>query len=198
MKTTVRQFRCRDDIWERVEALAVHRGISPDEIVHAALAQMFVQKSKSSESGVRSIRSRPPPSPPSQRSSSTIERSFARSSAIDMTTAELEYSRPLVNMGSKLTQPLYLFCQGKWYTIDKQEFMIGRGQKYCDLAIKDANISRRHCAVVRKNGEYFMTDLGSTNGIEYQGERINNHRIGNGYVYLLCNHELRFSFESPT
>ena len=30
---------------------------------------------------------------------------------------------------------------------------------------QDGNISRKHCAVIRKNGGYFIKDLGSTNGI---------------------------------
>lgn len=92
---------------------------------------------------------------------------------------------------------LYLFYQGQAYSIDQEQFVIGRGAKYSDLAIKDANISRRHCAVVRRNGEYYIKDLESTNGVEFQGTRVDDHKIEEGNIYLLCDHELRFSFMPP-
>ncbi|WP_157595231.1 hypothetical protein, partial [Plesiocystis pacifica] len=44
MSKTVHQFECRDDIWKRVEALAKRRGVTPDEIVQAALIQLFTRK----------------------------------------------------------------------------------------------------------------------------------------------------------
>jgi hypothetical protein len=94
-------------------------------------------------------------------------------------------------------RPLYLYCEGSWYTIDQDQFVIGRGSKFSDLPIKDANISRRHCAVVRRNGEYYIKDLGSTNGVEFNGERVDDHRVEEGHVYYLCDHELRFTFHPP-
>lgn len=96
-----------------------------------------------------------------------------------------------------LGRPLYLFFEGNWYTIDQEQFVIGRGSKFSDLPIKDANISRRHCAVVRRNGDYFIKDLGSTNGIEFAGQRVDDHPVEEGNVYYLCDHELRFSFQAP-
>ena len=92
---------------------------------------------------------------------------------------------------------MYLFYQGQAYSIDQEQFVIGRGAKYSDLAIKDANISRRHCAVVRRDGDYFIKDLESTNGVEFEGVRVDDHKIEEGNTYLLCDHELRFSFTPP-
>lgn len=107
---------------------------------------------------------------------------------------------PLPNGAAPATagaRPLYLHCEGQWYTIDQDQFVIGRGKKYSDMAIKDANISRRHCAIVRRDGEYFIKDLGSTNGIEYGGVRVDDHQIVEDSTYYLCNHELRFTFVAP-
>lgn len=87
--------------------------------------------------------------------------------------------------------------ENQWYEIDKEEYVIGRGQKFSDLAIKDANISRRHCSVVRRGNDYFIKDLGSTNGIEFEGQRVDNHKVLEGSVYFLCDHEIRFSFTPP-
>ncbi len=46
MSKTLRQFQCRDDLWARVDALAKRRGISTDDVVQAALMQLFKSKTK--------------------------------------------------------------------------------------------------------------------------------------------------------
>lgn len=101
--------------------------------------------------------------------------------------------------GHAATKPrtLYLYFEGQCYAVDQDQFIIGRGSKYSDLPIKDANISRRHCAIVRRAGDFFIKDLESTNGVEFNGERVDNHKIEEGTVYKLCDHELRFSFIPP-
>jgi pSer/pThr/pTyr-binding forkhead associated (FHA) protein len=48
--------------------------------------------------------------------------------------------------------------------------------------------------VIRKNGGYFIKDLGSTNGIDFNGTRVDNKRIEEGDVYSLCDYQLRFTF----
>src|SRR5262249_24091607 len=80
------------------------------------------------------------------------------------------------------------------YRIDKDQFIIGRGSKSSDLPIKDGNISRKHAAVIRRNGTYFIKDLGSTNGIDFKGMRIDNKRIDEGDLFHLCDYELRFTY----
>jgi len=91
--------------------------------------------------------------------------------------------------------PLYLVFDNQKYRIDKEQFIIGRGAKSSDLPIKDGNISRKHAAVVRRNGTYFIKDLGSTNGIDFKGMRIDNKRIDEGDVFHLCDYELRFTYK---
>ena len=89
---------------------------------------------------------------------------------------------------------LYLIFNNQRIPIDKDQFIIGRGSKTSDLAIKDGNISRKHSAVIRRNGTYYIKDLGSTNGIDYKGMRIDNKRIDEGDVFHLCDYELRFTY----
>jgi hypothetical protein len=81
------------------------------------------------------------------------------------------------------------------FPLDKDEFIIGRGARSADLAIRDGNISRRHAAVVFHDGAYFMKDLGSTNGIEFAGQRVESKRIEEGDVYRICDYELRFTYQ---
>jgi pSer/pThr/pTyr-binding forkhead associated (FHA) protein len=90
--------------------------------------------------------------------------------------------------------PLYLIFQNQRYLIDKEQFIIGRGSKTSDLPIRDGNISRKHAAVIRKNGAYFIKDLGSTNGIDFNGTRIDNKKIDEGDLFSLCEYQLRFTF----
>lgn len=91
---------------------------------------------------------------------------------------------------------LFLVYSGQRYPVNKDQFIIGRGSKTSDLAIKDGNISRKHAAVIRRNGTFYIKDLGSTNGIDYKGMRIDNKRIDEGDVFHLCDYELRFTYRA--
>ncbi len=90
--------------------------------------------------------------------------------------------------------PLFLLFNNQRIAIDKEQFIIGRGSKTSDLPIKDGNISRKHAAVIRRNGMFYIKDLGSTNGIDYKGMRIDNKRIDEGDIFHLCDYELRFTY----
>ena len=102
---------------------------------------------------------------------------------------------PMPNMGSA-GPTLFLIYNGQRYPVTKDQFIIGRGSKTSDLAIKDGNISRKHAAVIRRNGTFYIKDLGSTNGIDYKGMRIDNKRIDEGDVFHLCDYELRFTYRT--
>jgi len=95
---------------------------------------------------------------------------------------------------SDIGPTLFLVFNSQRIPIEKDQFIIGRGSKTSDLAIKDGNISRKHAAVIRRNGTYYIKDLGSTNGIDYKGMRIDNKRIDEGDVFHLCDYELRFTY----
>ena len=198
MGKSLRQFQCRDDVWARVEALAQRRGMSTDDVVQAALVQLFSRKKTTEapaspaaparEAGARPKppQPRPPASAPARpRPSGGLPPPGGRPAAP---------RRPAASQ----TRPLYLYYDGQVYEVDQDQFVIGRGSKYSDLPIKDANISRRHCAVVRRNGQYYIKDLESTNGVEFNGQRVDNHLIQEGTSYRLCDHEIRFSFIPPS
>jgi pSer/pThr/pTyr-binding forkhead associated (FHA) protein len=89
---------------------------------------------------------------------------------------------------------LFVIFNGQKIPVNKAEFVIGRGSKTADLPIKDGNISRRHAAIVFENGGFYMRDLGSTNGIEFSGQRIDNKPIQEGDVFQICDYELRFTY----
>ena len=102
---------------------------------------------------------------------------------------------PPASMGA-MGPTLFLMYNGQRYPVTKDQFIIGRGSKTSDLAIKDGNISRKHAAVIRRNGTFYIKDLGSTNGIDYKGMRIDNKRIDEGDIFHLCDYELRFTYRA--
>ena len=89
---------------------------------------------------------------------------------------------------------LTLVYQGERFAITKDRFVIGRGKQSSDLTLKDPNVSRQHAMIEFQNGVYFMVDMGSTNGIEFNGQRIARKQITEGDVFRICDHDLTFTY----
>jgi pSer/pThr/pTyr-binding forkhead associated (FHA) protein len=89
---------------------------------------------------------------------------------------------------------LTLVYNGERHSITKDRFVIGRGKQSSDLTLKDPNVSRQHAMIEFQNGVYFMVDMGSTNGVEYNGQRIARKQIGEGDAFRICDHDLLFTY----
>lgn len=90
--------------------------------------------------------------------------------------------------------PLFAHYNGQVWRVEKDRFIIGRGSQETDLTIRDGNISRKHAAVIFHGGAFYMQDLGSTNGVEFQGQRIDSKAIEEGDVFSICEYEIHFSY----
>jgi hypothetical protein len=90
---------------------------------------------------------------------------------------------------------LTIFYQGEAFPVTKDRFIIGRGKQTSDLTIKDPNVSRQHAMIEFSNGQYYIVDMGSTNGVEYNGQRVQRKVINVGDSFKVCDHELRFSYQ---
>jgi pSer/pThr/pTyr-binding forkhead associated (FHA) protein len=90
--------------------------------------------------------------------------------------------------------PLVAFYGGQKFSVNKDRFIIGRGKQSSDLTIKDPNVSRQHAMVEFLNGQFYMVDMGSTNGVEYNGQRIARKAIAEGDLFRICDHEVRFTY----
>lgn len=89
---------------------------------------------------------------------------------------------------------LYVVFRNQKYPIQKDSFIIGRSMQDTDLMIQDNNVSRKHATVVFQDNVYSINDMGSTNGIEHNGVRIQHKNIEEGDTFYICVHEIRFTF----
>ena len=84
--------------------------------------------------------------------------------------------------------------QGGLIRIRDTGFLVGRDED-CHLVVRDEAVSRCHAKFELKGGAYYVKDLGSTNGIEYGGRRVDSKRIEEGDIVQICDYELRFSYQ---
>lgn len=89
---------------------------------------------------------------------------------------------------------VYVHYQGRAHPVAKERFVIGRGSQGTDLTIRDGNVSRKHAAVIFHSGNFYIQDLGSTNGVEYRGNKVDAKKIEEGDTFFICDHELQFSY----
>ncbi|HSR95653.1 MAG TPA: FHA domain-containing protein, partial [Kofleriaceae bacterium] len=89
---------------------------------------------------------------------------------------------------------LYIVDGPRRHRVTHDSFVIGRGSKTADLVIKDGMISRKHAAVIYRDGKYYVKDLGSRHGVRFRGMQIDNKRIDEGDVFEIGDHELRFTY----
>jgi hypothetical protein len=176
----------------------------PDQVVNQAMAAGGDRRPQAPGASTLRPPASPPPPPPAvpgvlSSNSGPLPRApgGAARSPIPRPVAATPAPRATPEpMATQSTPTLYLLFNNQRISIDKDQFIIGRGSKTSDLPIKDGNISRKHAAVIRRNGTYYIKDLGSTNGIDYKGMRIDNKRIDEGDVFNLCDYELRFTYKA--
>ncbi|GIW99405.1 MAG: peptide-binding protein [Pirellulaceae bacterium] len=65
--------------------------------------------------------------------------------------------------------------RGKMIAINHEKFLIGRSDE-CQLRPKSESISRRHCAIVRKDDKLLLIDLKSRNGTIVNGKKLDPSR----------------------
>ena len=74
-----------------------------------------------------------------------------------------------------------LSWDGSQIEISDRVTVIGRSSD-CNISLSDPNVSRRHAEVRRIGDGYSLVDLGSTNGTEVNGQRIQETALMNGDV----------------
>jgi hypothetical protein len=139
----------------------------------------------------------PPPAPPAKRPGAPPPPPPAMSRKAPPPLAPSRSAPPPPRAGGAHPAGLNLTIhyQGEGFPVTKDRFIIGRGKQTSDLTIKDPNVSRQHAMIEFSSGQYYIVDMGSTNGVEYNGQRVQRKVINEGDIFKVCDHELTFTYD---
>lgn len=77
--------------------------------------------------------------------------------------------------------------------IERSEFLIGRAVEGVDLTLDDDLVSRQHAKLtVNERGYFRVEDLGSTNGVHYEGRRVKRLNLLDGDVFQIGDARIEF------
>jgi pSer/pThr/pTyr-binding forkhead associated (FHA) protein len=102
-----------------------------------------------------------------------------------------------------MPQHLLSLGNGPSIQIDKPILLFGRHEE-CDVQLNSKKVSRKHCVLAQVSDYLVVRDLGSTNGVRVNGERVvegklrpgDEVQIGN-FKYQVCGDPLGRSREQP-
>src|SRR5256885_8617659 len=94
--------------------------------------------------------------------------------------------------GTDMPAHLLSLGDGPSILIDKPILLFGRHEE-CDVQLNSKKVSRRHCCLAQVNDYLVIRDLGSTNGVRINGQRVvegklvpgDELQIGN-FKYQVC------------
>jgi len=78
-----------------------------------------------------------------------------------------------------MTARLVALDEGPDIMLDRAMVVVGR-HPACDARLDSLRVSRHHCCMMQENGEVVVRDLGSTNGVRINGQRVEMGRLKPG------------------
>ena len=85
---------------------------------------------------------------------------------------------------------------GKEFPLNEGENRIGRVVEN-EIVLKDRSISRRHAVVRNENGACVIEDIGSHNGIEINGTKVQSCELSHGLEFRLGDFLMLYTDEAP-
>jgi hypothetical protein len=89
-----------------------------------------------------------------------------------------------------------LSFEGRTVPVTSRTVVIGRSRE-CDIRLADTNVSRRHAELRQEGATYWLVDLGSTNGTELNGQRVEREKLTDGDAITIGSTELIFTRSLP-
>jgi Protein of unknown function (DUF3662)/FHA domain len=133
-----------------------------------------------------------PAAPPVEQAADVGETKIFKPPAPDTAAVSAEEAERL---GLAHKPPAAIILDGRRHELTKRRLVIGRSRD-CDLTLDDPNVSRRHAEISNEDGTYWVVDLGSTNGIEVNGSRVERAELENGDLIVLGRTSLTFEREA--
>ena len=90
---------------------------------------------------------------------------------------------------------LVALSEGPNLTLDKPVVLLGRHEE-CDVQLNSGKVSRRHCVIAWVDEKIIIRDLGSTNGVLINGERVPEGPLNNGDEVAIGNFCYRVRFDT--
>jgi Protein of unknown function (DUF3662)/FHA domain len=85
-------------------------------------------------------------------------------------------AEPLEERGRARAPKVLLLIDGKRVVVGSSGATLGRGRQ-CDVVLNDPNVSRQHAEIRPRGGSWVLTDLGSTNGSQLNGRRVDGSEV---------------------
>ena len=86
--------------------------------------------------------------------------------------------------------------EGTNITLDRTMVVVGRHPQ-CDARLDSLRVSRHHCCMTQDNGDVVVRDLGSTNGIRINGQRVEIGRLKPGDELSIAHIRYRLEGTNP-
>jgi hypothetical protein len=189
-----RTFQCRPALWQRFAELAERMDCSVDFLINDAMrlyARRLQERPAPSPSVRRGPRTAPPQLLVETRPPPPPRRTEPRSLPPPLPAEPRALPPPPPPRRSSAPRSLRIEYGAQGFPVTRPRFVIGRGKRVSDFVIKDPNVSRQHAVIEQRGFDYYVVDLGSTNGVLVDGARVHEHRIADGDVIEICGHTLR-------
>jgi pSer/pThr/pTyr-binding forkhead associated (FHA) protein len=89
---------------------------------------------------------------------------------------------------------LLALTDGPTIILEKPIILMGRHEE-CDVQLNSKKVSRRHCCVAQVNDYLIVRDLGSTNGVRINGQRVLEGRLKAGDELTVGNFRYQIFFD---
>ncbi|MBQ8318331.1 MAG: FHA domain-containing protein [Lachnospiraceae bacterium] len=125
----------------------------------------------------------------------TIDNQFVKSETTVLGMEELNLTSGLM---SKIQNNAYIVRRrtGEEVLINKNNFVIGKDSEVVDYYISyNVNVSRKHAVINQIKGNYYIKDMGTTNGTYVNGFRLEKDKetmIQDGSVIVIADEEFEF------